>query len=364
MSGRAGVGGGLPRRRNGKEQACEPCRKAKIACDHTLPACNRCKRRKISEKCVYLAAPMTRPADAIRRQSEPNMTNVGNLPLTPTTGSSATASPLTSFRPQDASPKPSSESRKFVKPGGFFGPTHFSAVFAENRENLGNDDLQIQNNDPDPHVPSSESLQSQTFLMLAGKEQPGSPRVALGLKVLRALPDRHTCNFLLDWYYEKNTDSRSYKLSIMAIANSLWTTFGRHLKERRTEDLEELSQIMCRNGETALEESEDYEKWLVAISGVNTRWESLGSIFGALTSALLSLPERDAFFATQRGDRNDRKFFAVEMKDCTQACITLSNYMDLLNILMVAVLSRNLIAQTVISGDTSKTVLCSLQRHC
>lgn len=30
---------GLPRRRNGKQQACEPCRKAKIACDHSLPVC-------------------------------------------------------------------------------------------------------------------------------------------------------------------------------------------------------------------------------------------------------------------------------------------------------------------------------------
>jgi hypothetical protein len=47
---------GLPRRRNGKQQACEPCRKAKIACDHVLPVCERCRRRKVVEKCVYLKA--------------------------------------------------------------------------------------------------------------------------------------------------------------------------------------------------------------------------------------------------------------------------------------------------------------------
>ena len=51
----------------------------------------------------------------------------------------------------------------------------------ENRENLGNDDIQISV-DSDLHIPSYESLQSQTFLMLAGKEHCGSPRVALGQK--------------------------------------------------------------------------------------------------------------------------------------------------------------------------------------
>ena len=45
------------------------------------------------------------------------------------------------------------------------------------------------------------------------------------------------------------------------------------------------------------------------------RWESIGCIFQALTSALLSLPERDCFFTTQRSRRADRKHFAVEMKD-------------------------------------------------
>jgi hypothetical protein len=52
--------GSVPKRRNGKQQACEPCRKAKIACDHSLPVCERCKRRRVVEKCVYLDKPMTK----------------------------------------------------------------------------------------------------------------------------------------------------------------------------------------------------------------------------------------------------------------------------------------------------------------
>jgi hypothetical protein len=141
----------------------------------------------------------------------------------------------------------------------------------------------------------------------------------------------------------------------MATASSLWQTFGKQLSEpRRLDDLEEISTILCKNNETALPEYEDYQPWFESFTGMNLRWESLGSVFGALTTATLSLPERDAFFTTQRGARSNRKQFAVEMKDCVQACVTLSNYQDLINMQMVSLLVKNLILQTVISGDTSR----------
>ncbi len=47
-------------RRNGKKQACEPCRKGKLACDHGAPFCGRCVRRKTTARCIYHPAPMTR----------------------------------------------------------------------------------------------------------------------------------------------------------------------------------------------------------------------------------------------------------------------------------------------------------------
>ncbi|KUJ18208.1 uncharacterized protein LY89DRAFT_583053 [Mollisia scopiformis] len=53
-------------RRNGKKQACEPCRKGKLACDHGAPFCGRCVRRKTTERCVYHPAPMSKS-----RNSEP-----------------------------------------------------------------------------------------------------------------------------------------------------------------------------------------------------------------------------------------------------------------------------------------------------
>lgn len=293
---------------------------------------------------------MTR-SPAARREEAVSAFN--HLP-SPTTGSTSPTVAPTISSPEFS--KPAAESGPWIKSGGFFGPTNFSAVFLENKESLGNEDIQISNDGfENPH----ESIQSQqTILMLAGTDYRGSPRVALGVKILRSLPDKATCNFLLEWYFEKCHECTFHKPSVMATASSLWTTFGEQFKEpRRLDDLEEISAILCKNNETALPEYEDYEPWLDSFTGIKLRWESLGSVLGALTTATLSLPERDAFFCTQRGTRSNRKQFAVEMKDCVQACVTLSNYQDLINIQMVSLLVKNLILQTVISGDTSKLLI-------
>ncbi len=196
--------------------------------------------------------------------------------------------------------------------------------------------------------------------MLAGKEPRGSPRVALGAKVLNALPDQQTCRILLGWFLEKNYTCTFPKAALIDLANSLWTTYAQELAEPRCpEDLEAVSSILCKTAETAVEEFEDYDRWYVACSGANLRWEMLGQVFGALTTAVLSLPEKDPFFASQRGERRSRRNFSIELKDCVQACITLSNYMDLINVGMVGLLLKNLILQTVISGDVSKCSVIS-----
>ncbi|TAQ91053.1 hypothetical protein B7494_g587 [Chlorociboria aeruginascens] len=261
------------------------------------------------------------------------------IPPTPPTTAPSPNTPVYSSAVEDG---------PFAKTGAYFGPTNFSAVFLENRENFGNTGIQLSS-DSDPYIPCHDSLQPQTYFML-----PGPTRVGLGIKVLRQLPDRYTTNFLLEWHSEKCDETTFFKPAIKPFANSLWATFGTHLKEpRRSEDLEHISAAVCKNGETALEEFEDYEPWLASLSGTNLRWETIGTIFAVLSNALLSLPERDAFFSTQRGQRCNRRQFAVEMKDCVQACIVLSNYKDLLNLQMLALLVKNWALQTIISGETS-----------
>ena len=191
--------------------------------------------------------------------------------------------------------------------------------------------------------------------------------MALGVKILRSLPDQATCGFLMQRYFVSSHECVLDKHSMMAVENSLWSTYGKFLKEPRSaDDLEHMSALLCKNAEKPLEECEDYEPWIESITGTKLRWEALGAVFACITSAILSMPERDGFFTTQRDARKDRKYFAMEMKDCVQACVTLSNYMDLLNLPMVALLAKNLILQTILSGDTSKprSLLSGLGTFC
>lgn len=301
-------------------------------------------------KCVYLDAPMTKPSTAPSTESYFNF----NLP-SPSAGSTASAQ---TNAPITENTRPSTDSTSKPSGSAYFGPTAFSAIFSENRISLGADHTQLSI-DAEPYTPANENLQSQTFLMLAGTDADRErPRVSMGALIVRKLPDQATFMFLLEWYFEKAHECAFNKPSVLACANSIWQTYGKELKEpRQHEDMVAISLALCKSAEsTVREDIEDYESWIGSFSGLNLRWESLGSVFGALTSAVLCLPERDAFFCSQKGPRSNRKNFAMEMKDCVQACITLSNYMDFLNVQMVALLSKNLILQTVLSGDTSLIV--------
>lgn len=62
----AGMGNAEPpsstppaRRRNGRLQACEPCRKRKVSCDHAFPACRRCRTQGNPDGCIYVASKQT-----------------------------------------------------------------------------------------------------------------------------------------------------------------------------------------------------------------------------------------------------------------------------------------------------------------
>ncbi|CCD55295.1 similar to transcription factor Cys6 [Botrytis cinerea T4] len=345
--------GVVPRRRNGKQPACEPCRKAKISCDHGLPVCDRCKRRKSSAKCIYLSAPMTRrlPTEGSNTSREREQaTGILSTPTpTPTPSVISTHDHLLS-----PDSRPTEPGR--IQSGGFFGPTNFSAVFEENRENIGND-IQISNDSS--ALPSYDSLQTHNFLMLPGNTFGGSPRIQLGIKILQKLPDKRTCDHLLKWHLERMGGCSPHipRQTPVQIAHSLWSQWGKELKEpRRLDDIESISTHLCRNSEHHLQEAEDYQPWLEGITGAHMRWESVGLIFAALCRCVLSLSERDAFFTTQPGQRKDRKHFAMELKDCIQACVTLSNYMDYINTVMVGLLTENLIITTVIMGDASLIV--------
>lgn len=125
-------------RRNGKPKAYEPCRKGKMGCDHALPFCGRCTRRRLTSKCIYHPAPMT-------REKQPEMA----LPLAQTnlqlvcTSSKRPVRSSYDLGAEDKLPPSIGSSvtergtrRRglFKRTTGFQGATSFSAIFAENQK--------------------------------------------------------------------------------------------------------------------------------------------------------------------------------------------------------------------------------------
>jgi hypothetical protein len=157
-------------RRNGKRQACEPCRKGKLACDHGSPFCGRCVRRKTTKKCLYHPAPMTKARapmvlsdlhitsdTACSNGSCPSLPSASNqAPLTSPNAASELA-PYPGPNPEGGKagsltavaikrPRNSNESWKdavYPQSARYYGPTSFSAVFLEHQATASEDLLEL-----------------------------------------------------------------------------------------------------------------------------------------------------------------------------------------------------------------------------
>jgi hypothetical protein len=113
-----------------------------------------------------------------------------------------------------------------------------------------------------------------------------------------------------------------------------------------------MSSLLCKNGNTPLEESEDSQQWLGSFTGYKLRWEALGILFISMGYGAMSSPEGDAIFMLGGGQRRDRMKLVYEMKDAATSCIALSGRTDFLNPLMVYLHYVHNLLQSVCSGDT------------
>lgn len=77
-----------PTRKNGKLASCEPCRKAKVRCDHSRPTCARCRRRGLTSRCFYHPAPLTRVVDQSASPSSNAPISKSSVEATPASNAS------------------------------------------------------------------------------------------------------------------------------------------------------------------------------------------------------------------------------------------------------------------------------------
>ncbi|KAJ5622529.1 hypothetical protein N7528_005761 [Penicillium herquei] len=101
-------------RKNGLPSSCEPCRNSKLRCDHQLPICGRCARKKKSEQCVY--RPSIKAVDGLRELNPPAVLESAHL------------DPIWESR--------SGAKRRRLSQSEYLGMTSHFALFKESADNL------------------------------------------------------------------------------------------------------------------------------------------------------------------------------------------------------------------------------------
>lgn len=326
----------VPRRRNGRPQACEPCHRRKVACDHTLPYCSRCKRGGITEKCVYVTNRSNHTRLKVSRQ----------IPLqTPPQEFRLSPEPSQDNRHSDASSQVASPTDGLQETSiGYMGATSFSAVLLE-----AQDKLQSMRG-PQYH---------QEFIVAKSPDKCRTGECHkpsdVAINILLSIPDKASSYYLFQ-SVTKLRDGWS-RLATERLLDSLWDTFGDVL-DTENRDLGRLAEIavkLCENSSVRLRENhKDPEEWFREFSGKNFRWESMGILYHAWADGLLrdNFPEPPHVCVSLRGQ--DRMQIVMCYKNsawnCVQFCWSNSRGSTLLAFLLY----RQGTIETCVGGDTGK----------
>ena len=314
------------RRRNGQQAACEPCRKAKLRCDHASPVCSRCRKRKNKNpnQCIILAAPTTNSKRTIAITSK-----------VPSVVLAQVSEPASGVEIRHLAP-PHENKLSYESSSGFLGPTSFSGT------------VQTENLPEEPKVVSDSKRDIEM-----------EKSVQLATQVLMQLPGEETCYNLLDWYLEDLVVVGAHKLSRRLTLKALWTSYGHLLRgERSRGNLEIMAREILRNGRIPLKSIDDPMEWIASFSGRNTRWEVIGLLFIAFDYTLLSCPNACVLLGIRGEDVNTH---IAEMKTCIEACIELCK--DSLNSVVCNLLYWNVLLETVLNGDSSEFVPETSGKH-
>lgn len=242
---------------------------------------------------------------------------------------SSHAPPATTL-PYHSVQTPTAPSTLLSAPTAFLGPTSFSSVFEENKLSL--EALQIS----DPLPQQTHEFRNNHFL-------------SLGVRVLSSIPDQASCNTL--FLRHINPHDGWIRSAGSKLSDSLFDMF-RARKSIQEKTL--LTKLICQNTTSVLEEHEDSSQWLGSFSGSNLRWESIGILFTYWAFGAISSPDDDPIFKSLPGKYMLRRESMVYFKECASTCIILCSQVNHSNPLLVYLLYKHSLLESIISGDASK----------
>lgn len=320
-------------RRNGRPQACEPCRKEKHRCDHHTPVCNRCKTRGRSDLCVYHPAPTTksRELNVTSPKKPPSLLAAARL------ASSIEKVPIIS--PLSPLTYGSRQTTLFRRSGPQHATTSFSAVFHENQVQISPGLLDSDDEGPGAQVRIYDD----------------PARMKLATQTLRDFPTYETCERLLVSLPILHDPWLSPKM-ISHCLKSVWSTFGAALQDSTSNSgLSSMARELFINGETAASPDDD-QVWVNWYSGSLLRWEMIGILFTFFGLSMMHLQDWDPVFALAEQQGRLRKAASQRMKECADVCLSLRNTDHPTNDLVVCLLRNVGKLYSQIAGDECECI--------
>ncbi|CAI7641217.1 unnamed protein product [Penicillium glandicola] len=353
-----------PRKRhNGQPQACEPCRKAKIRCDHASPKCSRCVLRSLN--CIYHPAPMTKrrpptshtpihfdttlPVELLTTQHVsspfqiPTGSSVGTGISFPPDPSPAASSGLT------ARSNASKRNMLFQEELGQHETTRFSAVFVENQDSFGAVMLDATNSNH--HEIGREP------------DVTARSRVELAVRTLLNFPTARTCDMLMTEIHHIY-DVWLSPTMIQQCLKQVWTEYSRELGELRTrESVSRVANDIFLNHKRSqstpdcdVASSSEHASWINWFGGPVLRWEMIGILFSWAGIAFRCKQEWDPIFDLPEQYGRNRNTAADKMRECAAACVRLCEENFEISDIMVICMKNSTRLQAIIISDESDRV--------
>lgn len=343
--------GEIALRRNGRQQACEPCRRLKLRCDHGAPHCGRCTRRKMTEKCIYHPAPMTkpRPSHPTPEKTPGIKTPVSNLSVSESVAPSSSWDPEPEMLDVDL-PETAAQGTLFKRAHTDYGTTSFSAPFSDVQTTIGPELLDFT--EEDEHA---MNINIARFVNAACKEDNKS-RMRAGIQAIRHFPSRAVCSRLLD-----AVAIHEFVLSNTLAGSALqrfWDLYEKDFDTPRS--CAKMSRVvldLCETGKTPMPGEPEHNQTLLDwLLGPRLRWEMLGTLFTFFGMAFISLQEWDPVFSLPEMHGMNRKTAAWRLKMAADGCLQFCHDTDTLNDVVVLLMMNGATLHSVCSGDESYNV--------
>lgn len=309
-------------RRNGKLQACEPCRKGKLRCDHMMPHCGRCVKKNKTDKCVYHPAPLSKSATKARLQSGQVGTGVllERPSHQPPSATSQVSTPVdyVTFLQHTSRPTSFPSFANFVQPESTFttstpdsflkSPSHkpeqpviMPQVTVEPRELPADRITQL---DPQRFENGASFISHSAVLAenesSIGLSPPGScaPRVSQahiekGAAVLLLLQDLSSIQKYVEKWFSFAGGVVVIEPMIKIYLDGLWTAWHTTLESSKVMDLQAMSAQVWENTSKPLsrllKRNTTPRGFCANVTGVDLRWETIGIIVSLVSLVAQSL---------------------------------------------------------------------------